>query len=216
MTSHHSTPRLFLLTLLLLYGGQGSAKSKLITSWRNPEAPSAQFHRVLALGLSQKTAVRADFEDALATQLGGLGLTAIAGNTILLRPEGTQLDMNYLKGQIRDNKIEAVIVSRLLKIENKVTYVPGQPIMPYPYYGTFYGYYQTVYPIVYTPDYLREEKKVRIETNLYLVTEGEGVLVWTGVTDTFDPNKLHKAINQLVKLLLKQMQTDGVLSEGTT
>jgi hypothetical protein len=133
-----------------------------------------------------------------------------------LRPEGTQLDMNYLKGQIRDNKIEAVIVSRLLKIENKVTYVPGQPIMPYPYYGTFYGYYQTVYPIVYTPDYLREEKKVRIETNLYLVTEGEGVLVWTGVTDTFDPNKLHKAINQLVKLLLKQMQTDGVLSEGTT
>jgi len=216
MTSQRYAARFLLLALLLLYGGQGSAKSKMIMSWRNPEAPSTKFQHVLALGLSQKTAVRADFEDALATQLGELSLTAVPGNTILLRPEGTQLDLNYLKGQIRDNKIEAVIVSRLLKIENTVTYVPGQPIMPYPYYGTFYGYYQTVYPIVYTPDYLREEKKVRIETNLYLVSQGDGVLVWTGVTDTFDPNKLHKAINQLVKLLLKQMQTDGVLPAGTT
>jgi hypothetical protein len=64
---------------------------------------------------------------------------------------------------------------------------------------------------VYSPDYLREEKKVRIETNLYLVTEPDGILVWTGVTDTFDPKNVHKAINGLVSLIVKQMQSDGVL-----
>ena len=203
---------IFGLFLLALCGCLGSAKSsKLVTSWRNPQAPATKFHRVLALGLSQKTSIRADFEDALATQLEAGGLTAIAGNTILLRPEDTQLDLNYLRGQVRDNQIEAVVVSRLLKIEHKVTYVPGEPIMPYPYYGTFYGYYGTVYPLVYSPDYLREEKKVRIETNLYLVSNSDGILVWTGITDTFDPKKVDKAIRELVSLIVKQMRTDGVL-----
>jgi hypothetical protein len=58
---------------------------------------------------------------------------------------------------------------------------------------------------------LREEKKVRIETNLYLLSEGDGVLVWTGITDTFDPTDVDKAIGKLVKLLVKQMQSDAVL-----
>jgi len=205
--------RLLLVAILLFHSGSGSAKSsRVVMSWRNPQATAAQFHRVLALGLSQKTGVRADFEDALAIQLEAAGLTAVPGNTILLRPEGTQLDLNYLRGQVRDNKIEAVIVSRLLKIENKVTYVPGQPLFtPYPYYGTFYGYYGTVYPMVYSPDYLREEKKVRIETNLYLISAPDGILLWTGVTDTFDPKDVKKAIHKLVTLILEQMKGDGVL-----
>jgi hypothetical protein len=202
-----------LVISLLLCASPGSAKSsKVVMSWRNPQAPTKKFHHVLALGLSQKTSVRADFEDALAAQLEAAGLSAVPGNTILLRPEGTELDLNYLRGQIRSNNIEAVVVSRLLKIENKVTYIPGGPMFtPYPYYGTFYGYYNTVYPMVYAPDYLREEKKVRIETNLYYISEPDGILVWTAVTDTFDPKKLHKAINGLVTLIVKQMQTDGVL-----
>lgn len=181
-------------------------------SWRNPDAPARKFHRVLALGLSEKTVIRADFEDALAAQLGETGREAIPGNVILLRPEGTQLSLSYLRTQVQDNQIEAVVVSRLIKSEKKITYIPGGPaFVPYPYYGTFYGYYGTVYPMVYTPDYLREEKKVRIETNLYLIPDRDGVLVWTGITDTFDPNDVHKAIDKLVRLLVKQMQSDGVL-----
>jgi hypothetical protein len=65
--------------------------------------------------------------------------------------------------------------------------------------------------MVYAPDYLKKEKKVRIETNLYVVSSQEGELVWTGITDTFNPSKLHKAINELVKLVVKQMRTEEVL-----
>ena len=182
-------------------------------SWKNPNfAPTQRYQHVLALGLSDRTQVRADFEDVLAEQLAATGLNTIPGNTILLRPESTQMDLNYLRTQIRDNKIDAVVVSRLLKVENTVTYIPGGPYMaPFPYYNTFYGYYGAVYPIVYAPDYLREDKKVRIETNVYVVTSGDGELVWTGITDTFNPSNVDKAIKKLVKLLVKQMQEEGVL-----
>ena len=187
--------------------------TKLVMSWKNSNyATGHKFHRVLAMGLSDKTAIRADFEDALAAQLAQTGVEAIPANTILLRPQSTTLDLNYLKTQVRENRIDAVVVSRLIKVERNVTYIPGQTyVVPFPYYNTFYGYYGVVYPVVYSPDYLREEKKVRIETNFYATSAPDGELVWTGVTDTFNPSNVHKAINGLVKLVVKQMQSEEVL-----
>jgi len=186
--------------------------SKVVTSWKKPDyLPGKKPYRVLALGLSDKTAIRADFEDALASQLAALGLESVPGNTILLRPEGTKFDLQYLKTQVRENRIVAVVVSRLIKVDNSVTYVPGTYIAPFPYYNTFYGYYGAVYPVVYSPGYLQEEKKVRIETNVYSVSSGDGELVWTCITDTFNPSNVDKAINRLVKLIVKQMQSEGAL-----
>jgi ABC-type antimicrobial peptide transport system permease subunit len=201
------------IVIVLLAVSLATAKSsKLVMSWKNPNYVARKFHRVLALGLSDKTGVRANFEDALAEQLAATGLETIPGNSILLRPEGTQFDLNYLKTQVRENQIDAVVVSRLIKVDNTVTYIPGSAyVAPFPYYNTFYGYYGTVYPVVYSPDYLREEKKVRIETNLYVISSQEGELVWTGVTDTFNPSNIQKAINGLVKLVVKQMQIDQAL-----
>jgi len=193
----------------LLFG----KSSKLLMSWTNPAYHlEKKFHRVLALGLSDKAEVRADFEDALAAELTGQGYDAIPGNTILLRPPGTQLDLDYLKEQIRANRIEAVIVSRLVKVDNKITYVPGTAyFMPYPYYNSFYGYYGTLYPVVYSPGYLQNEKKVRVETNLYVTSATDGQLVWTGTTDTFNPSNVHKAISGLVTLVVTRMRKDGTL-----
>jgi len=188
--------------------------SKLVMSWKNPDyVRTKTFSRVLALGLSDKAEVRADFEDALAAHLAEIGFETVPGNTILLRPEGSHLDLQYLRAQVRDHKIDAVVVSRLIKIDNTVTYVPGTAYVPppLPYYGTFYGYYSAIYPVVYSPGYLKEEKKVRIETNLYVVSSGEGELVWTAITDTFNPSNVGKAIDRLVKLVIKQMQVDGAL-----
>jgi len=190
-----------------------SKSTKLVMSWKNPKfAAGHKFRRVLAMGLSDKTAIRADFEDALAAQLAETGVEAIPANTILLRPQSATLDLNYLKTQVRENRIDAVVVSRLIKVETNVTYIPGATyVVPSPYYNTFYGYYGMVYPVVYSPDYLREERKVRIETNFYATSAPDGELVWTGVTDTFNPSNVHKAINGLVKLVVKQMQSEEVL-----
>ena len=130
----------------------------------------------------------------------------------LAQTRGHEFELNYLKTQVRENKIDAVVVSRLIKVDNTVTYIPGTAyIPPFPYYGTFYGYYGAVYPVVYSPGYLKEEKKVRIETNLYAVSSGEGELVWTCITDTFNPSNVNKAIDRLVKLVVKQMQSEDAL-----
>jgi len=212
-TMRCSNRKLLIIGVVLLLVALASGKSsKLVMSWKNPGYTGGKkFQRVLALGLSDNTEIRADFEDALAAQLAAAGVDAIPGHNILLRPEGAELDLDYIKGQIREHTIDAVVVSRLINVENTVTYIPGRVYTPLPYYNSFYGYYGAVYPAIYTPDYLKEEKKVRIETNFYVISSQEGELVWTGVTDTFNPSNLDKAINKLVKLVVKQMRSDGAL-----
>jgi len=186
--------------------------TKLVASWKNPEYSGPRFHRILVLGMSAKPGVRADFEDALSKLVARDGVEAVPGNTILLRPEGTQLDMNYLKTQIKEFKVDAVIVSRLVKVETKTTYIPGQAyVVPYPYYRSFYGYYGTLYPVVYSPDYLSEDTTVRVETNVYATNTPDGELVWTGISDTFNPRSADKAIDGVSKLLVKELQKEGVL-----
>ena len=189
----------------------GGKSTKLVASWKNPQYTPAKFHRVLVLGMSAKPGVRADFEDALSQLVTEAGIEAVPGNTILLRPEGTQLNLDYLKTQIKEFKIDAVIVSRLVKVDKNVTYVPGQPLMPYPYYGSFYGYYSAIYPVVYSPDYIREDTTVRVETNVYSVTSGEGQLLWTGMSDTFNPSSAKKVIEGLSKLIVKELQKEAML-----
>lgn len=188
-----------------------AASTKLVLSWRNPEATAKQFRKILVIGMSDRVEVRANFEDALSAKVARPGIQAIPGNTILLRPEGTAVNLDYIKEQIRSNQIDAVIVSRLVKIDKNITYVPGQAFYPYPYYGTFYGYYGTVYPVVYTPGYLKEEKKIRIETNFYSTEGLEGQLVWTGMSDTFNPSSTAKAIDSVVKLVAAELEKQQLL-----
>ena len=205
--------KLHLLAMMMAMISLADAKStKLVASWKNPEVTAPRFQRILVLGMSAKPGVRADFEDALSKLVSNTGVEAIPGNTILLRPEDTKLNLDYLKSQVKAFKIDAVIVSRLVKVDKQTTYIPGSAYaLPYPYYRSFYGYYGALYPVVYSPDYLREDTTVRVETSVYAVSAGEGELVWTGVSDTFNPRSADKVIEGLSKLLVKELQKETVL-----
>jgi hypothetical protein len=219
MTLHNFTHRLvfrstFLSLFLLVILAAVSGKSvKMITSWFNPNYEGQTFHKILVIGVAQNPEVRADFEDGMAAQIARPGIEAIPGNHILLRPDpDVKLDLDYLRGQIRDNHIEAVVVSRLLKVDKKVTSVPSSTYLaPYPYYYSFYGYLGAVYPLVYDPGYTREDTTVSVETNVYATGKPDGDLVWNGVSKSFNPKSAKKVADGLVKEVPKHMEKDGLL-----
>ena len=205
--------RMLVIGVVLAALTPGNCKStKLLTSWKNPNYTGQRFHKVLVVGMSNNPATRADFEDALSHKVGRDGIEAVPGNSILLRPDTSKIDLDYLKAQLREHQIDAVVVSRLVKVDKNVTYVPGQSyVIPYGYYHSFYGYYGAVFQQVYTPDYLREDTTVRIETNLYATTPPDGELIWTGTSDTFNPKSAHKVIEALVKLVVKELEKEAIL-----
>jgi hypothetical protein len=185
---------------------------KLLMSWRNPAYSGATPRRILVIGMSQNPAIRADFEDDMSAAITKDGLEVIPGNHILFRPDSSDLDPEYLRGQIRDFKIDAVLVSRLVKVEKKQTYFPGHSyVVPYAYYHSFYGYYGTLYRQVYSPDYLREDTTVRVETNFYAASPTDGNLIWTGTSDSFNPKSAQKVIDGVVKLIAKELTAQKIL-----
>jgi hypothetical protein len=205
--------RIILLALILLAAATtGDASTKLKMSWRNPTYSGQPFSKILVIGMSNNLETRADFEIALAAGITRPGIVGVAGTDILLRPTAGPLDLVYIKEQIGAYKIDAVIVSRLVKIKNKVS-IPGQPYF-LPYYSTFSDYYGAVYPVVYSPDYLVKEKTVRVETNLYAVRPPNGELMWTGTSDTFNPGSAHKVIKPLVSLIVKELEKQAILPEA--
>ena len=204
---------IFLLTVLTAV----SAKSiKLVTTWFNPKYEGQAFHKVLVIGVAQNPEVRADFEDEMAAKIARPGLETIPGNQILLRPDPkAKPDIDSLRAQIRDNHIDAVVVSRLLKVDKKVTSIPSSTyIAPFPYYYSFYGYLGAVYPVIYDPGYEREDTKVIVETNVYATSKRDGDLVWTGVSESFNPKSAKKVADGLVKEVPKQMERDGLLPKN--
>lgn len=198
---------IFLLTVIT------TLSAKMVASWFNPKYKGRTFHRVLVIGVAENLEVRADFEDEMAFKIARSGIETIPGSRILLRPDPkAEPDLDYLRGQIRDNQIDAVIVSRLLKVDKKVISIPSSTyIAPFPYYYSFYGYLGAVYPLMYDPGYEREDITVRVETNVYATDKPDGELIWTGVSDSFNPKSAKKVADSLVKEVPKQMEKDGLL-----
>ncbi len=186
--------------------------ARLVISWKNPAYTGAKPKRVLVIGMSENPAIRADFEDDMSAAIEKDGVEVVPGNHILLRPDSPEMDEKYLKGQIRDFKIDGVLVSRLISVDKKTTYVPGASYaVPYGYYNNFYGYYGTVWRQVYTPGYLQKDTTVRIETNLYSAGGESGELIWTGTSDSFNPGAAKKVIDGVVKTIAKEFKKKQIL-----
>jgi len=182
------------------------AKAKLLATWKNPEYAGPKAHRVLVIGMANDLETRADFEDAMSEKLSRDGIEAVPGHTILLRPEAGKPNLDYIRLQVRDHHIDTLVVSRLIHYEKQVTYF--EPSVDT---HSFYGYYGSVYTTTYTPGYLREDTKVQIETRVFATTSPDGELLWVGTSNSFDPKSKHKVIEDVVKLVEKELVKDQLL-----
>ena len=201
-----------LVATLPLAGLLAASAPKLEFSWKNPGYTGGPFKNIMVLALNGKAENRAEFEDELAAALAGPGQNVLQSYQFVPRPDGTPLDMKDLRIQIREQKFDAVVAGRLTKRVEKTTYVPGAVYTPAPYYGTFYGYYATVAPVIYTPGYMETEKEAQVEVNVYSTGKPDGELVWTGTTNTFDAKSPRKVITELVKVVSKELEKENIIA----
>jgi hypothetical protein len=189
----------------------GFNATKLLFTWMNPNYSGAQFKNILVLAINGRASIRAEFEDQLSAAITRPGIQAIPSYSLLPRPDATPIDMSQLRDVVQGQHIDAIVASRVVKRTKTVTDIPGQVYTPYAYYGTFYGYYQTVYPVVYTPGYLQVEKTAQIETNFYSTAKPDGELIWTGTSDIVNPRTPTKGVDALVKILIQELQKQKII-----
>jgi hypothetical protein len=187
--------------------------SQLKFQWRNANYKGGSFKNILVLAINGKAEARADFEDRMAQEMTRPGVMVTQSYTLMPRPDATPINMNDLRGYVQDNKFDAIVASRIVNMSQHWKEVdPGD----FPFdaaYGTFYGYYAAVAPVVYDPSYMVKETDVQVESNWYATVAPDGQLVWSGTTDTKNPHSEPKAVDGIVKVLVEAIEKQQLIPE---
>ena len=206
-----TTLRLVVIAGVVLLAVGLAYASKLRFQWRNPNYKAGSFKNILVLAINGKALARADFEDRMVQEMGRPGVTVTQSYVFMPRPDATPINLSDLRGYVNDNKFDAVVASRIVKLEQTWKEVDPGDFPFYPYYGTFYGYYAAVAPVVYDPSYMEKETDVQVETNWYATVAPDGQLVWSGTTDSKNPRSEPKAVDGIVKALVPAFEEQGLI-----
>jgi hypothetical protein len=82
-------------------------------SWKNPNYSGVRSTNILVLALNGKAENRAEFEDEFVAAIARPRIQATQSYVFLARPNATPIDLNGLKAVIREQKFDAIVVTRL-------------------------------------------------------------------------------------------------------
>ncbi len=213
---NRSLARLALIALLAaVVTGCSGTSTKFAGTWLNPDYTDAHVDDVLVIAVAESDVNRRIYESALVEHLQANGVTAHQSAALL--PSKEMLTKEEVVKVIEEKGIDAVLVSRLVDINEKETYVPPStyvsggyyPGYGAPYYGSYYGYYSTGYSVVTSPGYTYTDVTVTLETNLYdAKTEA---IAWSGQSQTFNPNDVNDVITPTTRMIVDKLIDDGLV-----
>ena len=160
-----------------------AANTQLTSSWADPAAAGRSYKKIVVVGVTNKSPIRHEYEDAWTRELSARGVEATPSYNF--GGPGDKLDKDAAMSKLQEMGADAVLVTRLVDKETVNTYYPpsySSVAAPSPYYGGWYGYYSMGYSYMTSPGYVEENKVYRIETNLYDVHGDK--LIWSGLTET--------------------------------
>ena len=190
------------VVLSIVFLSACSSTTKVIEHWADPSF-DGKLENLLVLSLTQSVKSRRVFENGFLRELKKRNIQAEASYNLL--PGNEDLDKEIVKAAIAGSSIDGVLVMRPVKITKEDRYV--QPQVDSPRHDSFYAYvgeYRPTYDGYTTPDTI-----IHLETNLYVV-KGEH-LIWTGKTETFNPENLDELIVNLAIKILDQISKTGIL-----
>ncbi len=180
--------------------------TKITKSWRDPAftVDRAKLNKVLVVALMKDETSRRVVEENLVKRMNGKGVASYA----ILTKDVTKDNEKEVEDKLKADGFDGALVMRFLNMEKETSYVPGTAGYP-GYYGRFGGYYGYSYGAYSSPGYYTQDKVYTIETNVYSLTNDK--LVWTGVTQTTNPDKLDKMVTEIADVVTEKMKKEGFL-----
>ena len=167
------------------------ATTTMLDSWFDPNVRAAPFTKVLVVALGADLAQQRIFEDIVAEKLRTVGVDGVQGYRHLPDTKATEAQLD---GAVVRAGADGLMLMRFkgVRTETEVrTSMMAGPIGPgwYGWYGGWYGV-----PEVY------QTRIATIETSLFDARTKQ--LVWTGVTETYDPASFRKDAGRLAEIIV--------------
>jgi hypothetical protein len=190
------------------------ASTQITGAWKSPKATKT-FSSVFVASLSSNNIVRATVENDIASELERQGIVSFKG--IEEFPPGIKRDSltkEEILGSMRNKKADAILTISLIRKETESRYLPGSsyrydPLLRYPYYSDFWGYYSYWSPYAYSPGYYEENRIYYLETNLY--DSATEQLIWSAQSRTYNPTNIKEFSREFSKVIVTKLKEDGML-----
>jgi len=191
---------LMAVALLSLLGA--CTTTRLVHEWMPSEAQvQVPVKSVLVMGISKEEGPRRRFEDTFSASLALAGVKAVPMYKV--HPELGEADPDKLKSLIAETGVDGILVTRLVRVDSREQ-VQGNA-WPAPYMG-FYGFYHNVW-VNY--DTVSVYKVAVMETNLW--TGKTGQLLWSGTTESTDPEDVKRIIDDFSKVVTDTLAKKGLI-----
>jgi hypothetical protein len=173
-------------------------------TWRNPEFTGDPFTKLFVVGVGRNGAYRRLYEDNMVRALEGQG--AMAEASWVEFPENDKLDAAKVFSAVSHGNFDAVVITRLLSVDEEVEYVPGKP----PTSSDLYmAGYDKAYAVNSDPGYYTTNTRYRVETALY--SARDGMVVWLVHSETVNPDSVEEVIQSVSSSVAKKMKADGLI-----
>lgn len=197
-----------LLVTMLGITGCGGAKTDIIGEWQPENYKKGTINNVLILGIfsMDKPLLRRNFEDGITKAFKSDGINATPSMDHM--PYDVKIDSTTFEEYFKDLKVDAVVVSRLLAVDQKRDYQSGYLYtVPFSYYYGFYSYYYSGIAYANSSGYLSQDVVVVLETNIYDTSDKQ--LIWSGISETMDPDKASDVIYSFGETLVSKLKKEG-------
>ena len=213
-----SMPILSALMLLLL---AGCATNTELISVSMDKSSNGNFEKVFVIAVSDDDAVRKLVETSIAAEISKSGNDAIVSSKVM---PGALASMKKedlrakAEAAVKDTNADSVFVAVLLKDEMREEYIPPHvqemPIPTTPVYMGFGPYVGYQYDTVVTPGYFEKQRQVYVQGSMF--DAKTGTPVWRAQSKTIDPTDLGTSVNEYSSVVVKRLQSDGMLSKDSS
>jgi hypothetical protein len=187
------------LALVAIAVGGCSSGTTMQNVWKDPAYTAGPMKKAIVLAIVPTSGARRTLEDAFAEALVAQGVPATASYHLF---PGDTIDKEEARAKLLADGYDAVIVSKATGKEQQTTYTGGMTYWG-GYYGGMYGTGTTM-----TTEYVTFENSIWDPT-------GEGKLIWSGNTETLNPNSGPKFASSLVGKLMPELTKAGLVPPAT-
>jgi hypothetical protein len=183
-------------TVLGIVAATSCASTGMTSTWTDPAAKGASLSKVAVICLAKDEGLRRMAEDTAAAQLQGAQAVPsyqVLGDMDLKNREA-------VKDKLKEQGFQGVLFMRVAGVTEQVSPTT---------YGTFDGYYDWASTAVYDPAYVQTDMVVHVISNLYSLQDDK--LIWSGVSQTFDPASAKSFMTDVSKKVAKSLEKDRLV-----
>jgi len=200
-----------LLLACVVAGALGgcAANTQLVDMWRDPTAAQRPIRKMLVVAFRRDETSRRIWEDGFVTALSKEGVEATPSYTLFQQDVP---DTEEIEDAVRDHNFDGVLFAHSIGATTQSTYVPGYTHYEPVWVRSRWSYnYHSYYAEVHEPGYVATDRIVRHRVDVWN-TAADWRLVWSGTTESFNPNSSRDLNRHIAKLIVPELAGQGFIA----